>query len=187
MSQFDFFENNCKGVVLDSGDGEYIVKGSVQTKTTNATVMYWAANPPTYTTSFSGSGLPYPNPEVAYENTPNRGAVKTSGGQFQFRVRFPNAYYIGLGSVYVEPCVHIKVCEEGSDGTIQTIKLGNGIPYRSLTYPPTQNGTLPRENCMFYDGRDKLPIRGQEAILRSAGYPEQNKMATNFWGLKPPM
>ena len=186
-NQFDFiFKNNCKGVILDSGDGEYIVKGSVQTKTNNATLMYWAANPPSYLTSFSGSGLPYPNPEIAYENTPNRGAVKISGGIYQFRVRFPNAYYVGLGSVYVEPCVHIKVCEEGGDGKINTIKLGNGIPFRSLTYPPTQNGTLAREGPMFYKGLEELPIRSQEEILRSSGYPEKNEMPANFWGGKPP-
>lgn len=177
---------SCKGVVLDSGEGEYVVKGSIATKTLDATILFWAPNPPTYTTSYSGSGLPYPSPDVAYENTPNRGAVKSSGGNFEFRVRYPNSYYIGLGSVYVEPCVHIKVCEEGADNKVHTIKLGNGIPFRMLTYPPSQPETKPRSNPLFYSGRPQLEMRTQEQILRDSGYPEDNVMPKNFWGKAVP-
>ena len=147
---------------------------------------YSNTNPPTYTTSYSGSGLPYPSPDIAYENTPNRGAVKASGGSFEFRVRYPNAYYIGLGSVYVEPCVHIKICEEGSDGKVSTIKLGNGIPFRMLTYPPSQPGTKARSCPKFYSGRTELPMRTQEQLLRDSGYPEENVMPQNFWGKAVP-
>jgi len=187
MSIFEFiFDNNCKGYVLNNGEGEYVVKGSVPTKTNDATLLFWAANPADYLTSFSGSGLPFPNAEIAYENTTNKGATKISGGVYQFRVRFPNAYYSGLGSVYVEPCVHIKVCEEGGDNKIYTVNLSNGIPFRSLTYPPTQPGTAPRTSPLFYAGRDELPMRTQEQILRDSGYPEKNTMPQNFWGLKPP-
>lgn len=179
-------QHSCDGVVLDSGDGEYIVKGHINTKTPNATVLFWASNPPTYTTSYSGSGLPFPSADIAYENTPNRGAVKSSGGHFTFRVRYPNAYYMGLGSVYVEPCVHIKVCEEGGDNKVHKIALGKGIPFRMLTYPPSFPNTAARKNPMFYAGRDNLPIRNQEQILRESGYPGENKMPANFWGKAVP-
>ena len=97
----------CEGLVLDKGDGEYSVKGRINSLG-NSTLMYWAANPPTYNSSYSGSGLPYPNPDIAYENTPNRGLVKTTNGNFDFNIRFPNSYYIGLGSVYVNPYVILK-------------------------------------------------------------------------------
>lgn len=177
---------SCEGVVLDSGDGEYVVRGRLNTLTSNATIMFWAANPPTYTTSFTGSGLPFPNPDIAYDNTPNRGAVKSVNGKFEFKIRYPNAYYVGLGTVYVEPCVHIKICELGSDGKIHTIKLENGIPFRMLTYPPSHEGTAARANPMFYAGRDELPIRTQEQILRDSAFPEDNKMPTNFWGKSIP-
>ena len=93
---------------------------------------------------------------------------------------------MGLGSVLVEPCVHIKVCENGKSGKVETIKLGNGIPFRSLTYPPIQAGTAPRKNPMFYSSRDKLPIRSQEQILRDSGFPEENVMPENFWGKAVP-
>ena len=179
-------QHSCDGVVLDSGDGEYVVKGHINTKTPNAKVLFWAANPPTYTTSYTGSGLPYPSANIAYENTPNRGAVQANGGHFEFRVRYPNAYYMGLGSVYVEPCVHIKVCEEGGDNKVHRIALGNGIPFRMLTYPPSLPNTAARKNPMFYSGRQDLPMRNQEQLLRESGFPQENIMPSNFWGKAVP-
>ena len=87
---------------------------------------------------------------------------------------------MGLGSVLVEPCVHIKVCEDGKSGEVETIKLGNGIPFRSLTYPPIQKDTAPRKNPMFYAGRQNLPMRTQEEILELQGFPEENNMPKNY-------
>jgi len=174
----------CDGVVLDSGEGEYIVKGYLSSAK-NSTILFWAPNPPTYTQSYSGSGLPYANPNMAYENTPNRGAVKATNGKFEFRVKYPNSYYVGLGTVYVEPSCQVKICGTNSDNKIHTIKLGNGIPFRMLTYPPSFK-TIARENAHFYDGRDKMPVRTQEKILRDSGYPIENNMPKNFWGTTPP-
>ena len=122
---------------------------------------------------------------MAYENTPNRGAVKATNGKFEFRLKYPNSYYMGLGTVYVEPSCLVKVCGKNSDSKIHTIKLGNGIPFRMMTYPPPPL-TAPRANPLFYKGGHELPIRTQEQILRDSGFPEKNTMAANFWGLKPP-
>ena len=57
------------------------------------------------------------------------------------------------------------------------------MPYRSLTYP-SPPGKRPRTSPLFY--ASKLPVRGQESILRSAGYPKTHYVPDNFWGLKPP-
>lgn len=171
-----------QGEVLKSGDGEYTVKGYINNAPNGAILTYWAANPPTFCTSYAGSALPYANPLMAYENTPNKGSVKVINGEFEFRVYYPNAYYAGLGSIYVNPHVNIKLY--GSENS-HKIELGNGIPFRTLTYapPPTTN---PRSNPLFYAGRESLPVRNQEQILRSSAYPEKNIYPDNFWGLKPP-
>ena len=80
-------QHSCDGVVLDSGEGEYIVKGHINTKTPNATILFWAANPPTYLIGYTGSGLPYPNKKVAFENTTNKGIVQpTEDGSFSFKI-----------------------------------------------------------------------------------------------------
>jgi len=153
----------------------YIVKGVVNTPIQNPKVLYWAANPPDHLASFTGSGLPFPNQDVAFENTPNRGAVKAIGNHFEFHIEFPNSYYIGLGSKLVEPSVHYQV--EG-ETKVHTLKLkDNGIPYRSI---PKRN------NVMFYAGKELLPLRSQEQMIREHQYPGKNNFPKTFWGTKPP-
>jgi len=172
----------CEGIIKQNDDGEYLVRGSIMNGPTDALVTYWAANPPTFSTSYAGSSLPYANPLMAYENTPNKGSVRAYNGNFEFRVNYPNSYYAGLGTVYVKPHVNIKICENGQ---IHKIELGDGVPFRTLSYAPPPS-TYPRYSPLFYKGKEKLPVRTQEQILRSASYPDKNAYPTNFWGLKPP-
>lgn len=167
--------------------GEFVVRGKVPPNTpSDSTIVYWAANPATYSTSYSGSCLPYPNPNTAFSNTPNKGATRVqSDGSFEFRVQYPNSFYSGLGTLYHPPKVYIKICNSSQDNKVQSIVLGEGTPFRLLTYPPPPS-TAPRKNPMFYNGRDELPVRTQEQVLRASGYPKDNKTPTNFWGMAVP-
>jgi hypothetical protein len=178
----------CEGYITKVNQGEYLVKGKLRNSSASGvSVNYWAAAPPTYSQSYYGSGHPYANPLMAYENTPNRGAVYTDNGFFEFKLFYPNAYYIGLGTVYISPHVNIRICENNdtNSGSVDKIELGDGIPFRSLTYPP-QPVSWPRYDVHFYSGREDLPIRSQEQVLRDSAYPRSNKYPKNFWGLKPP-
>ena len=183
-----YFEKiDCKGVAVNGGSGDVVVQGEVKSATPDPTIVFWAPNPPTWSQSYSGSGLPFHDSIQAYQKSPNVGAVKAVNRKFEFRIKFPNSYYVGLGSLYVPPVVHFKICEEGSDTKkYHTIELGKGIPYRTLTYPsPPSN--RPRDSPMFYYcSKTKLPVRTQEQVLRDSGYPEDNKMHDDFWGLRPP-
>ena len=171
----------CHGAVENKTDGDVSVKGTAEP---NKLVMYWAASPIHTNYSFSGRGLPYPNPEQAFDRSPNVGAVKSdSAGNFEFKIKMPSAYYVGLGTLYIPPQVHIKVCGGKNQDSYETIKLNDGIPYRTLT-SPAPPGKNPRDSPLFY--ASKLPVRGQEAILRSAGYNPAASVPDNFWGLKPP-
>ena len=180
-----FKKYSCEGVVMDSGFGDLIVKGTVKSKTTNPTIIFWAACPPTYTTSYTGSALPYHDPEQAYDRTPNKGAIVAENGRFEFTLKYPNSYYTGLGTNYQAPRVHIRVCEKNGDSKLNTISLGDGAPFRTLSYPPPPNGA-PRSGPEFYGNEHLLPVRTQEQILIDGGYPPINKMPPNFWGLRPP-
>ena len=64
---------------------------------------------------------------------------------------------------------------------MHTIKLGNGIPFRMLTYPPSYD-SVPRVNPHFYSGRDNLVHRTQAQILKDSAFPSKNEMPSNFWG-----
>jgi len=182
-----FNKKLCEGIVENHGDGNIVITGKLKVNLNEAKVVYWAANPPDYNVSFSGSGLPFPSPEFAFENTKNIGSVVAKNGVFKIKLYYPNAYYVGLGSLYVPPHVHIKICEEGYNKFF-SIKIGAGVPYRTLTHPAPPSVNF-RVDPLFYKN-DRLTVRSQEQILRDSGYPDYNtippEIPTNFWGKRPP-
>jgi len=100
----------------------------------NATVKYWAANPIARNYSYSGSGLPYPNPEAAYENTPNQGhTLLDNEGRLSIKLDSPSGYYVRQGKILLKPHVHFKIL--GSD-KVFTITIADFFPYRSLKNLP---------------------------------------------------
>ena len=183
-----FFDKDlCSGVITNTNDGNIEIEGKLKISNSNVKLLFWAANPPNYNVGFTGSGLPFPSPEIAFDNTQNMGAINVKNGEFKIRMFYPNSYYVGLGSLYVPPHVHLKICEEGYDKYF-SIKIGEGIPYRTLTHPapPSKN---PRVNPLFYSN-SQLTVRSQEKILRDSAYPVYNtippKIPDNFWGKRPP-
>jgi hypothetical protein len=176
-----FNKITCQGVTLNNGDGNVTVRGTVDSKTPDPVIVFWAPNPPDFRSSFSGSGLPFASPSQAYDKTPNYGAVRANNRQFEFNIKFPNAYYAQLGTNYIPPHVNIKVCEAGGE-VHHVVELGEGIPYRTLTY---QSMPKPRVGPHFYC-QPGLPVRTQEQILRDSEYPSTHVVAKDFWGLRPP-
>lgn len=172
---------NCSIDVYSNSNGSYIVQGDALNG--SRYVKYWAANPPTYSQSFAGSGLPYPNENQAFENTPNQGVAEIKDGKFNFAVEYPNSYYKNMGTLYVPPQVKLQFCNENGDlnGKVMVLKLGNGIPFRSLTWPRERNWN---RGPLFYCNNN-LPVRNQEQILRDSGYPCTNTEPKNFWGTTP--
>ena len=146
-------------------------------------IKYTAANPPTYNSNYSGSGLPFPTEKIAYENTPNRGAVEVVDGTFSFTIRYPNSYYVNLGTQYIKPNVKLELVDKDNNkiGQLKIIELGNGIPFRTLTWPKERNWN---KGPLFYKN-DNLHIRTQYQILLDSAYPSDNKVPSNFWGKKP--
>jgi hypothetical protein len=173
-----FNQELCSGNITKETYGDIVITGTVQSETENPDITFWAAAPPDHMNSFSGSGLPFPNPEVAFENTPNIGKVSTKNRNFTFRIKNPNSYYAALGTGYIPPTVYIKICGENEPEKITSIKIDDGIPYRSLTH-------IKEHNINFYNVPEQ-EVRSQEQILRASAYPSQNTMPSNHWGLKPP-
>jgi hypothetical protein len=180
--QFD--KEKCHGTVTNDGKGTLTVNGSIKENVNQKTkVLYWASNPMNTRYSFSGSGLPYHSPEQAYSNSVNVGSVNCVNGQFNFTIKFPNSYYLTLGTIYVPPHVHIKLYNGETECDYYSIKLGNGLKYRSLSSPPERTG------AEFYDNVRHLPFRSQEQILRDSAMCSVNAPANcnGHFGLKPAM
>ena len=185
-----FNKDMCDGTIIYNPNGELLVSGQLKNSSPNSVISFWAAAPPTKGISFSGSGMPYPSPAVAYDRTPNKGVITAVNGRFNFVLKYPNAYYIGLGSLYIPPHINFKITEPGlqSQQTPKThnfsVQIDDGIPFRMLTYPapPTNK---PRISPLFYCEPEK-GARTQESILRASSYPSTHTMPSNFWGDRPP-
>ena len=93
-----------------SGEGEFLL--DIETNAPdNTKLLFWAANPPQYNGSFSGSGLPFPNPDIAFDNTPNVGIVKIKDRKTTVNLFFPNSFYVNLGNTLIPPRFYYKFCE----------------------------------------------------------------------------
>ena len=182
MSVFDNVYCTGKfGPLGDEASHDMIVVGKIKEYAKNDMIHYFAASPPDYRATYTGSGLPFANQSQAFDNSPNIGAVKLIDNTFEIKLMYPNSYYVGLGTVYVPPSVFIKYVNiEGVERTF-VVRVSDGIPYRTLTYPSS------RKNAMFYKDGWQMPVRTQEQILRDSDYPPKNMMPTNHWGLKPPL
>jgi len=99
--------------------------------TNSGTIDYIAPAPITRGYSYAGSGLPYPNPEVAYENSQAVGSAQVDDdGDFTFTIEYPNSYYVRQGTVLLNPHVHLY---SENLGRVYTIEVGERIPNKSLT------------------------------------------------------
>ena len=145
-----------------------------------AEAFYVAAAPPDYRSSFTGSALPFANASHAFYNTPNRGKVQVAGdGSFEVGLQAPNAYYVAHGTVRVPPVLHLVYTVDGRRQQV-ALPVGRGVPFRSLTYPPSRKGAAP-----FY-APENPTARSQYDILMASAFPAYNIQPPNFWGNKPP-
>jgi hypothetical protein len=162
---------------------DIIVNGKIDVALKDRKIRYIAACPAEHLTNYSGSGLPYSSPAQAFENTPNQGTVEVTNGKFRIPLRFPNSYYMNLGTDIVPPTVFLTYTTSEGKEIHDSIVISEGIPYRTLTYPDKRK----EQQQMFYKDGWAMPVRTQEQILRQSQYPAQNTMPRNHWGVKPPL
>lgn len=174
--------NGVQAVVRrNPADGSVSVSGRITALGIEAQRITWsAAAPLTRGISFAGSGMPYPNREIAFDNTPHHGAVDSMDGSFSIQLKdIPAGYFSGLGSVYVPPMIEFASVAKGSGARFQTSLWINdtAAPYRWISGGPA---TLRPETAtadstgraMYYAGREEMPLfENQEAQLRARAYP----------------
>ena len=172
------FENiYCSGNIEFVNEFDVVVTLKINKDVSRGPIRYIAPAPAKYSSSFTGSGLPYASKEQAYDLTPNIGVL--NGGDptkeriFYIKLKRPNSYY--HFDTFIQPVVTIMYNEKDS---FEIPIYHETIPYRSLGYPLLRK----KQKESFYNRR--LPIRSQEQIIRDSQYP--NHEHTSFWGLKPP-
>tara|TARA_B100000900_G_C20529458_1_gene695683 strand:- start:448 stop:948 length:501 start_codon:yes stop_codon:yes gene_type:complete len=122
-------------------------------------VYYYAANTPDRLTTFSGSGLPFPTRDMAFEGSPNIGRKVLNNGNKKFILNLlrPNSYY-NEDYLIVEPEVIIKYLLKNKKTRVINIPIDNKIPHRFLLMNKK-------------DEKDKLKIETQEKKLLRNQYP----------------
>ncbi len=183
----------CGIKAMVNKNGNYNFKGHTKNyldalgKLQGIYIQYWAPNKPTRGYSFSGSGLPFPNEEIAYEDTINKGVIKVLQGEFNFHLDYPNSYYSQMGKKLNPPQVKFRFCDGQGKimSKIYTVILGNSIPFRSLNWPKKRNWNI---GPLFYENKDMPVCRTQFQRVIESRYPEDTlKEPANFWGKAVPM
>ena len=123
----NFQQCDIKGKVNQNGN--YVFNGCLKdylAKLSNnfdIFVQYWAPNKAA--NNYSGKVLVYPNEEIAYEGTCNKGVSKTLDKEFTFTVENPNSYYTQMGKKLNNPLVKFRFCDGNGKilSNIYTIEL----------------------------------------------------------------
>lgn len=161
-------------------DGTVSVTGKITGLGVEAQKITWsAAAPVTRGLGFNGAGMPYPNKEIAYENTPHSGVVHSVDGSFSIQLKdIPAGYYSGLGSIYVPPLITFDSVTKSGKRFQSTLWINDtAAPYRWIsgapsTMKPETDSADSTGRAMYYLGRESLPLfENQEAQLRARGYP----------------
>ena len=135
-------------------DGDIRLTGKVASPSTFQMMNIFAASPINRLTSYSGSGLPFPCAQVAFENSPNKHTIDPSG-DFDVIFRYPNGYYMSDAKEKVPPSVFFSFAEQRKAPFLVQFKLPDPLPLRTLGYRPHRVGPE------YYAAKESLiPIAG---------------------------
>jgi hypothetical protein len=145
-------------------------------------IKYYAAAPPDRRYSYSGSALPFPNHDQAFENSKNEGKAEYLNGKYYIRLDdMPNAFYTNLGADLIPPSIFVSFKSKGQS-LKYTLQISDGVPFRSLNY----HGSRTQADCNWYINNEVLPMRNQEQIFIDSCHPGRHvESQRDFWGLKP--
>lgn len=133
-------------------EDKVIIHGNIKQSFINAKLI--AANPIDRMSNYSGSGLPFPCADIAFENTPNVKHITTQS--FGATFTYPNSYYLPNGIDKVPPTIYLIV----DDNIFETKTLPDPLPLKTLTYRGVNN----RERFFSYK-YNNLPIANGDKTL----------------------
>ena len=148
------------------GSGRRIsVRGYVKQMAASREAVVSAPNPIDRMTNYTGSGLPFPCQQIAFENTPNYARITEPGGKFDLEFSYPNGYYTTDAYTKIEPSIFVTLHwkDASKEKTVVRLPLTDGLPLRTLSYRPN-----------FYKGPEYyaaktgiIGVRGAEATMRA--------------------
>jgi hypothetical protein len=111
--------------------------------------------------NYSGSGLPFPNHEIAFENTPNIHQVDSSG-IFNITFKYPNSFYMPDGINKIKPSIYFSFTDISNQEFRIQYELHDILALRTLINRSS------RKNPEFYGAKDYiLPIDTAEKVMKA--------------------
>lgn len=149
------------------------------TRAPDGEVAFQIAMPCDHRTSFTGSGLPFPSFQHAFNPCQSGNAVRAGGGEFTLPARPPNVY-LGASGRPVPPQARLVYSAAGS-------RVDEWVPITDV--PVVRHRALGhsayRTSPIYYDYRG-LAVRSQERILREGAYGHASDPGKDFgWGTRP--
>ena len=80
-SEYSFTNKYCSCKIYSNRNSVKVI-GQLTDTVKDGVLNYLAAAPADHITSYTGSGLAFPNEEVAFDNTPNKGKMKINASKF---------------------------------------------------------------------------------------------------------
>lgn len=158
------FNNNfvsCN-ITFSNDYSKMTVNGSIKNPMVFKKMVILAPNPIDRMTNYSGSGLPFPCADIAFDNTPNKYIIG-SDGSFNVNFTYPNSYYGQNG--YTKIISSIFFILDYGDNKKETIRfeLKDLCVLRSLA-----DRSSKRKGPEFYAAKDYiLPIDTAENVMRA--------------------
>lgn len=122
-------------------------------------VVVMAPNPIDRMSNYTGSGLPFPNNEIAFENTPNIVDVSNTG-VINTVFSYPNSFYMPDGMNKIISSIFIVFTENNGNVFHKYYKLHDMNVLRTLVNRSVRNGPE------FYAAKDYLlPIATAENVM----------------------
>lgn len=132
------------------------------TKKYNNSINIIAANPPDTLGNYSGTNLPFPSTDIAFENTKNKFNIKTNN--INIELQYPNSYYSILnGKDKIPPTIYFG--DENNDNIV-SFPLEDNCPLKTLISRNDNN--LPH---FYNDKYHVLPTTtGYKTMMNYANY-----------------
>lgn len=142
------------------------IKGNVSNPSNYEKMRLIAPNAATRGASYSGSALPFPCAQIAFDRTPNTADID-SNGEFEAVFTYPNSYYSHDGYKKIVSSIFLLLKEmEGQEPTFVRFELPDQHILRTLTHRPEREDMGPS----FYSKKEEvLGITSEENILRRIG------------------
>jgi hypothetical protein len=153
---------NQNGLILN-------ITGSIKFPVQYSKLLIISPNPIDRMVNYSGSGLPFPNETIAFENTPNYQIIDKSGN-INVNFKYPNSFYSRNGKNKIVSSLFIELTNHEDKSFQLQYELNDLNNLRTLINRENRKGPE------FYGAKDSiLPIANAETVMYEYAKAKEEK------------